>query len=190
MPNRAMALTLPERPVQSERKAVRAGVAPELPLGDIPAKRAVKTEDERNAIRWDFTRRIAPFFDRACEVYLRDQEIKATELAERMTVDVTVLSQMRAGQRQITEVQMEVLRGHRPARAILAEADRPPPAITMSSIERELLRVVVEDAKRGDRGANAILDEVSRRLQVERGDVDHVIEQGDEHERAPGQQDA
>jgi len=172
-----MPQTLPPRPVQSERKAVGAGVAPELALGDIAAKRVVKTDDARNEIRWAFTRRIAPFFDRAVELYLRDREIKAAELAERMTVDATVLSQMRAGQRQITEVQLEVLRAHRPSRLVLAAADRDRREVTFAMVRDRIVEVVLDEVRKGSLIGEAILNEAARREGVERGEVDAAIEQ-------------
>ncbi len=191
MRNVAMTETLPDRPVSSTRQRVAAGLTRQIeaPLGDVPARRAAKTDEQRDAIRWERTARIAPFFDRACEVYLRDQQIKAVELAERMTVDPTQLSRMRSGERIIESFAEEVLRRHQPARAILTEADRPPPAITLANVERVALKVLIEDAARGDRGANAVLDEVARRLQVERGDIAEVIERGDDEQREPGSLD-
>lgn len=191
MPLSRMPTALPPRPVRTQCEPVRTGFAqPEFDLSDTGARRAQRTDEKRDSLRWSFTLRIAPFFDRACEAWCRDHDAKASTLADEMGVGASVLSEMRAAKRLIGAEHLEVLRAHQPARAILAEADRPRPELTMASIERTVLRVVVEDAERGDRGASAILDEVARRLQVERGELAEVIEQGDQHERSPGQADS
>ena len=185
MPTAHMPRSLPQSAVQTRSKEVRAGLTRDLRTGDIPAKRAVKTEEERNAIRWAFTKRIAPYFDRACEVYCRDLEVKAHDLAERMTVDQTVLSSMRAGERQISEVQLEVLRAHRPSRLILAEADRDRPALTFAMLRDRIAEIVIEDAKRGGLLGRVVLDEAARREGVTRDDVDGAVDQGVDEDGEP-----
>jgi len=187
-----MSAVVADRPVRTPCERGRAGFAAgELDLSDTAAKRAQRTDERRDAIRWAFTVRIAPYFDRACEVYCRDLDAKASTLAEEMGVGASVLSEMRKAARLIGAEHLEVLRAHRPARLILASADRETPAMTFAMLRDRIVEIIIEDAKRGGLIGEKVLDEAARREGVDREDVDAVIERGEAaDERPAGSSDA
>ena len=178
---------MPDRNVPSERQEGGAGLAG-LPLGEVPARRAAKRDDDKNARRWVYTRAIAPFFDRAVEAYLGACEVKALVFADMIGVDATTLSKMRAGERIIDSDHLDPLRRHRATAPIVLQGEahacglavivRTPTKLTIDRV-RDL---IVEEVLKDRTLRQVVIDRVAEREGIEVEDVEDVIEHGD----APG----
>jgi hypothetical protein len=53
------------------------------------------------------------------------------------------------------------------------------PVMTMAMLRDRIVEVVIEDARRGGLLGETVLSEVARREQVERADIDAVLERGE-----------
>jgi hypothetical protein len=157
-----------------------------LPLGDVAARRSQKRDDAVNEARKEYTEQIAPYFDRAVEVYLRDHDdMKAAVFADMLGVDATHLSRMRSGERNIDSHHLRPLRRHKPSAAIVLAGDarisglailvRRDVQVSASEIEKAIVRRVLRDPTL----RRVVIPDVADELGIDPEDALDRVQHGD-----------
>jgi hypothetical protein len=172
------------------KRSDQSSLAPQL--CDTAAATARKRERQRETGKWEMTRALAPYFDRAVALWLArgGEQRKATEYGDEIGVDPSTLSLLRKGERLISpEHFMPLLSvpecAAELARGMVAPSGGDVRIVRKQAVTWERARTwIVEWVLRDDRTRNHALRDIAEEKGVERGDLDVAIEGENEDDDA------